>query len=65
MLLNSVLSLCRLEVLGGVAETRFYYEEMRLGAAVTAVQPAYWDRIGMDGLGQNSCFSFKTICALP
>ena len=50
-----------LRVAGGVAETRFYYEEMRLTSAITANMPRYWDKISVTGVGARQHQCFKTL----
>ena len=50
-----------IRVCGGVADTRFYYEEMRLQAAITANLPSYWDKIVVNGVGAKQSQNFKTL----
>ena len=50
-----------LRVEGGVAETRFYYEEMRLASAITANMPRYWDRVLLEGAGAKNSQTFRTL----
>ena len=37
--------LSQLNIKGGVAETRFYYDEMKLAHVISAAMPAYWKEI--------------------
>jgi protein-glucosylgalactosylhydroxylysine glucosidase len=41
----------QLGVAGGVAETRFYYEEMRIKALVSAKMPVHWANVKMTNVG--------------
>ena len=50
-----------LKVEGGVSETRFYYEEMRLNSAITANLPRYWDKIVIQGVGAKQSQEFRTL----
>lgn len=42
-----------LTVAGGVAETRFYYEEMRLKAKTTSNMPSTWNSVRLSNVGSN------------
>jgi hypothetical protein len=66
LLLSVVLQgACNLRVEGGVAETRFYYEEMRIRAAVTARMPRAWDRVTVKGVGPRAGASLKIMNNAP
>ncbi len=54
----------KLEVLGGVAETRFYYDEMRISASITAVMPNIWDKVTVAGGGKGGKGNFRCTNAL-
>ena len=53
--------ICSMRIAGGVAETRFYYEEMRLVASVTANMLPAWDKIEVSGIGKKHEKYFKTL----
>ena len=53
--------MCSARVEGGVAETRFYYEEMRLTAAITGNMPRAWDKVQIVGAGKKAARSLKTL----
>lgn len=43
----------QVNVVGGVSETRFYYEEMRIKALVTANMPNHWNNIKVAQIGKD------------
>ena len=43
----------QLNIAGGVAETRFYYEEMRVKALISANMPNHWSHIRMTNIGRE------------
>jgi len=43
----------QLNISGGVAETRFYYEEMRVKALISANMPNHWSLIRMSNIGRE------------
>lgn len=52
-LMMIVQGMSQLNVFGGVAETRFYYEEMRLAALTSANMPTCWKNVKITGTGAN------------
>lgn len=50
-LLMLLVSVCGVTIQGGVAETKFYYEEMKLKFPIGAVMPSSWRSVLITGLG--------------
>lgn len=50
-------SMAGLEIQGGVADTRFYYEEMRVQARVTSIMPYTWDKLTLCNVGDMKSFN--------
>jgi protein-glucosylgalactosylhydroxylysine glucosidase len=48
-----VMGMCQVTVAGGVAETRFYYEEMRVTSLTSANMPPTWRNVKVAGTGTN------------
>jgi protein-glucosylgalactosylhydroxylysine glucosidase len=44
-------SICGIEQKGGVAETKFYYEEFKIKHNATAIMPNFWKNVKVTGLG--------------
>ncbi len=53
------------KVVGGVAETRFYYDEMRVSGSITAVMPGHWDKITLTGVGKKSATNLRCLNSAP
>lgn len=47
----------KLNVIGGVAESRFYYEDMRLHASTSANLPTTWKNIRLMNIGTGTTFT--------
>jgi len=66
IILNSILlfmiiqGIPQMTVNGGVAESRFYYEDMRISALTTANMPSTWRNIRIAGTGVNGNTSTTT-----
>lgn len=43
----------QLNIVGGVSETRFYYEEMKLKALVSANMPSHWANVKVSQVGRD------------
>jgi hypothetical protein len=55
MFINLILQgLLQMRVVGGVSNTRFYYEEMKVMAANYTTMPYYWNTISVVGFGPAS-----------
>lgn len=52
-ILMIVLSVCGLQIKGGVAETRFTYEEFKIQHAAAALMPAHWKQVKLTGFGSK------------
>ena len=48
-----VQGIAQLNIQGGVADTRFYYEELKLNALTTANMPSTWKNIKISGTGED------------
>lgn len=59
LIMNSILlfillqGMSKLNIHGGVAETRFYYEEMRVTGETSANMPKSWNKIRVSGKGER------------
>lgn len=52
-LLMLLFSVCGISIQGGVAETKFYYEEMKVKYPIGAVMPPSWLRVIITGMGSK------------
>jgi len=52
MILMVVQGIGNFNIVGGVAETRFYYAELGLSSLVSANMPAAWDRLKISANGK-------------
>ena len=56
-----LLGMTQLNIGGGVAETRFYYEEMRLRCLITANMPFTWNNMSITSVGIDNTKTFYVL----
>jgi protein-glucosylgalactosylhydroxylysine glucosidase len=44
---------CQAHLVGGISDTRFYYEDLKVSVLATATMPSYWAFISLDGIGME------------